>query len=43
MGETINSFSEVSDAYDTIEFGAASVDIDYILGIGTLTSPKLLK
>lgn len=34
-GETINSFSGISDAFDTVEFGAASVDIDYILGIGT--------
>lgn len=39
-GETINSFSGISDAFDTVEFGAATVDIDYILGIGT--SPKLL-
>ena len=32
--ETMRS-SAISDDFDTINFGAASIDIDYILGIGT--------
>ena len=34
----MNSFSAISDAYENTEFGAASVDIEYILGIGTVTT-----